>query len=105
VLDDLVLDSLLVERALHLPAGIQIGVQEGPGAAVQLDRGHGRSLAAGRGAPDGAGAAGTSAPARSGLAGERCAAATSSYGAGAAGISAPGLSGLAGERSAAAICS
>ena len=42
VLDDLVLDALLVERLLHPPAGVEVGVQERPGAAMQLDLGHAR---------------------------------------------------------------
>src|SRR3954454_830434 len=41
VLDDLVLDTLLVERLLHAPARVEVGVQERPRAAMELDLGHG----------------------------------------------------------------
>jgi hypothetical protein len=34
VLDHVVVDALLVERTLNPPARVEIGVQEGPGAAV-----------------------------------------------------------------------
>ena len=47
--DDLVVDPLLIERALNLPAGVEVGVREGPGAAVQLDGGHGLSLVGAKG--------------------------------------------------------